>query len=499
MQSTRLYQICSRCILSTEDDSAIYFDEDGVCNHCHLYDKIITERIHPETERAQQLQKLVNEIKQAGKGKKYDCVIGVSGGVDSTYVAYLVKQVGLRPLAVHCDNGWNSELAVTNISKILKKLDIDLYTHVINWEEFRNLQLAYLKASVIDVEATSDHAILASLYEAASKFKIKYILSGENLVTEGILPQLWIHNKNDLINIKAIFKQFGSGKLKTYPTLGFLKKWCLENVKRIKYIRILDQIEYNKEEAKKIIAENLEWRDYGGKHYESIITRFYQSYILPKKFHVDKRRSHFSTMICSGQLSREEALLEIIKLPIEAKQLEEDKTYVLKKFGLSDSEFEKIISTPQKSHTDYPSIDNFLKKTKILQFVIKKILFNKKNKVDIIKSKGKKVAVLLDNLYINDKRVIQEARTISENFDITLFCVYSSDLPIKELKDRVVVERIFSTDIYRIWNRNLLKKYARRIASHNFDVIHCHDHIMLSLGVMIKKINPIGLNLVPAA
>lgn len=490
MQSTRLYQICSRCILSTEDDSAIYFDEDGVCNHCHLYDKIITERIHPETERAQQLQKLVNEIKQAGKGKKYDCVIGVSGGVDSTYVAYLVKQVGLRPLAVHCDNGWNSELAVTNISKILKKLDIDLYTHVINWEEFRNLQLAYLKASVIDVEATSDHAILASLYEAASKFKIKYILSGENLVTEGILPQLWIHNKNDLINIKAIFKQFGSGKLKTYPTLGFLKKWCLENVKRIKYIRILDQIEYNKEEAKKIIAENLEWRDYGGKHYESIITRFYQSYILPKKFHVDKRRSHFSTMICSGQLSRDEALLEIAKPPIEAKRLEEDKIYVLKKFGLTEIEFEKILSAPQKAHTDYPSILNIFRKIRPITKFVKRFLIEEKPRIADFGLKGKRVAMLLDNPLINDNRVKREAYAIAKDFDLTLFCMQHKDLPFREVVNEVKIERIIPKDIFRFQSYKKLKLIARRIASYNFDVIHCHDHLMLNLGAMVKKINP---------
>ncbi len=491
MQSARHYQICTRCILSTEDDFAIYFDEDGVCNHCHLYDRVVAERILPVPERDKYLQQLIDEIKLAGKGKKYDCVIGVSGGVDSTYVAYIVKQLGLRPLAVHCDNGWNSELAVSNISNILKKLEIDLLTHVINWEEFRNLQLAYLKASVIDVEATSDHAIFASLYEAANNYKIKYILSGENLPTEGILPESWIHNKNDLINIKAIFKKFGNGKLKTFPTLGFLKKWYFENVKGIKSIRILDQISYNKKEAKKIIAEELDWRDYEGKHYESIITRFYQSYILPKKFHVDKRRSHFSTMICSGQLSREDALVEISKPPIDAKRLEEDKTYVLKKFGLTESEFEKILSLPPKAHTDYPSILNIFRKVRPVTRIIRKVFKTEKLNQTFIQSvKGKKIAMLLDNPFTNDKRVIQEANSIAQYFDLTMFCMRNMNLPFREIKNEVKIERIIPDDIFRLGSYRKLKYIAKHIASYKFDIIHCHDHMMLNLGAMVKKYNP---------
>ncbi len=490
MQSNRPYRICSRCILSTADDPAIYFDEEGVCNHCHLYDKIISERILPEPTRKQHFLQLIEEIKRKGAGKKYDCVIGVSGGVDSTYVAYLVKEFGLRPLAVHCDNGWNSELAVSNISNILQKLEIDLHTHVINWEEFRDLQLSYLKASVIDIEATSDHAIFASLYEAASKYGIKYILSGENYATEGILPERWIHNKNDLINIKAIFKKFGSGKIKTFPTLGFLKKGFFESIMGIQYIRILDLIDYKKGEAKKIISEKLNWRDYEGKHYESIITRFFQSYILPVKFHVDKRRSHLSTMICSGQLTRDEALIEVNKLPLDSIKLAEDKIYVLKKFGLTESEFDKIIALPQVAHTGYPSIMNFFKRVRPITRFVKKIIQNNKNRTLQKKQKGTRVAMLLDNPLTNDNRVKREAYTLAKHFDLTLFCMQHAELPFREVVNEVKIERIIPKDIFRFQSYKKLSLIAHRIASYHFDVIHCHDHLMLNLGAMVKKINP---------
>ncbi|MEI7801601.1 MAG: N-acetyl sugar amidotransferase [Bacteroidota bacterium] len=491
MQSNHSYQICTRCILSTSDDPVIYFDEKGICNHCILYDKMVQERILPLKEREKKLIQIVSEIKQKGKGNKYDCVIGISGGVDSTYVAYLVKELGLRPLAVHCDNGWNSELAVSNISNILKKLDIDLYTHVINWDEFRQLQLAYLKASVIDVEATSDHAIFATLYEAANKYNVKYILSGESFATEGYLPERWIHNKNDLINIKAIFKKFGAGKLKTFPTLGFLKKIYFEKIKKIQYIRILDQIEYNKTEAKRIISEKLNWRDYGGKHYESIITRFYQSYILPKKFHVDKRRSHLSTLICSGQLTREEALNEIEKPSIEPAKLQEDKTYVLKKFGLSNDEFENIMALPEVPHRNYPSFLNFIDSIKPYYQPLKWLLnSNVKKSPPSINKKGKRIAMLLDNGFTNDKRVIQEATSIAENFDLTLFCMKGNQLPLREIFKNVKVIRTIPEDIFRLQSYYKLKQIAREIASYKFDVIHCHDYLMLNIGAMVKGLNP---------
>jgi N-acetyl sugar amidotransferase len=316
----------------------------------------------------------LEEIKAAGKKRDYDCVVGVSGGVDSTYVAWLAKEYGLRSLAVHCDNGWNSELAVKNIENIVKKLDFDLYTHVINWEEFRDLQLSYLKASVVDIEAITDHAIIATLYQVAAKNKIKYILSGENIATEGLLPQHWVHNKNDLINIKAIHRRFGSMPLKTYPTLGFGKNLLYQRMLGINYLTVLDYVDYVKEDAKEIIVEELGWRDYGGKHYESIFTRFYQSYILPTKFHIDKRKSHLSTLVCSGQMTREAALEKIKDPIIDNDVLGADKEYVIKKFGLTAKSFEEIMALPIKQHTDYPSILNLYRRFRPAYRKIKPIL-----------------------------------------------------------------------------------------------------------------------------
>ena len=352
------YQMCSRCIMDTKDDPDIAFDEGGVCTHCVIYDGISQARKALADKREPSLAALLDRIKGAGRKQEYDCVVGVSGGVDSTYVAYLAKQFGLRTLAVHCDNGWNSELAVKNIENIVKKLDFDLYTHVINWEEFRDLQLSYLKASVVDIEAVTDHAIIATLYQVAAQNKIKYILSGENMATEGLLPQHWVHNKNDLINIKAIHRRFGNIPLKTYPTLGFRKNLFYQRLLGLNYVTILDYVDYVKEEAKEIILEELGWRDYGGKHYESIFTRFYQSYILPTKFHIDKRKSHLSTLVCSGQMTREMALEKIKEQIIDNDVLSADREYVIKKFGLTNHSFDAIMALPVKQHTDYPSILN---------------------------------------------------------------------------------------------------------------------------------------------
>ena len=367
------YQLCSRCILDTKDDPEIVFDLQGVCNHCVTYDRVSKERLSWGEQRTRKLASLLEEVKANGRDNDYDCVVGASGGVDSTYVAYLAKEFGLRALVVHCDNGWNSELAVKNIENIVKKLDYDLFTYVINWEEFKDLQLSYLKASVVDIEALTDHAIFASLYQVASKNGIKYILSGENVVTEGVLPAHWVHNKNDLINIKAIHRRFGKLPLKTFPTLGLAKKLYYQKVRRIQYVPILNYVDFVKKDAKKIIAEELGWRDYGGKHYESIFTRFYQSYILPVKFNIDKRKSHLSTLVCSGQMTRDEALEKIKEDPIDADRLFADKEYIIKKFGLTAESFDALMSLPVREHTEYASMVNVYRKLKPVYKRIKPI------------------------------------------------------------------------------------------------------------------------------
>jgi N-acetyl sugar amidotransferase len=348
---------CSNCILDNTDDPDISFDDNGVCNYCNYYFKTAKQSVKSEKK---DLDKIIAEIREAGKGKQYDCVIGVSGGVDSTYVAYLVKQRGLRPLAVHLDYGWNSELAVSNITNTLQALGIDLYTHVVDWEEIRDLQLAFLKASVVDIELINDFAIYALLHNQAYQRGIKYVLHGMNVETEGeILPAGWAHEKFDQLNILSIHRKFGKKKLRTYPRLSFFKRLYLNFVYKLKWVGILNYISYNKEEVKKKITAELGWRDYGGKHFESIFTRFYQAYILPRKFGIDKRKFHYSILICSGQMTRQEALEEMKKPVYDPEMLRSDYQFVLKKLGLTEEEFEAIMKQPPRSHLEY---DSYLKK-----------------------------------------------------------------------------------------------------------------------------------------
>jgi len=334
-------------------DPEIKFDEEGTCTHCKSYDEMARIKILTGEERKNKLKEIVDKSKREGKNKKYDCIIGVSGGVDSTYVAYIVKKLGLRPLAVHLDNGWDSELAVGNIEKILKKLDIDLYTYVVDWEEFRDLQRAYLKASVVDIEVVTDHAIAAAIYNIADKKGIKYFFTGTNFVTEEIMPNSWNYTKIDLRNLEAIHKKYGTVKLKTYPRMGLYKWLYYSFFKGILAIPLLNYVDYNKKEAKKLLISDFGWVDYGGKHYESIFTKFYQAYILPTKFNIDKRKPHLSTLICSGQISRADALEELEKPLYRADELEQDKKYVLKKLGLSEKEFEDLMKLPIKRHQEY--------------------------------------------------------------------------------------------------------------------------------------------------
>ncbi len=318
------YLQCSKCILDTNDDPLISFDNNGVCNHCSEYDRIAHEYVFKDSEGKKLLNEFVEKIKAAGKNHEYDCIIGLSGGVDSSYVAYyVVKKLQLRPLVIHFDNGWNSKLAVKNIENIVKKLNIDLFTYVVNWEEYKDIQLSFFKASVVDIELITDHAISAITNELAKKNGIKYIISGGNLATESwSFPKHWIHDKNDWLNIKSIQKQFGTVKIKSYPHTSFWKKLYNDNVRKIKTLEILNYINFNKEEAKDLLKKEFDWKDYGGKHYESLFTKFYQAYILPTKFKIDKRKLHLSTMISSGLTTRENVENEIQKELYDKTQLQ---------------------------------------------------------------------------------------------------------------------------------------------------------------------------------
>ena len=353
-EGTRLYRICTRCIMDTTDPQ-IVFDADGVCNHCHRYDVQVRLRTAPEADRAGRLEALLANVRRAGKGRESDCVTGVSGGVDSTYVAYLTHQLGLRPLAVHFDNGWNSELAVSNIEKTLKKMDIELYTYVVDWEEFRDLQLSFLKAATPDGEVPTDHAIAALLYQQAARRGIRHILLGTNVATESIMPLLWGYGYADFKYIASVQRMFGTHPLRSYPRYSLPKLAEYMFLRRIRIVPILDCVNYDKQAAMRTIESELGWVYYGGKHYESIYTRFYQAYVLPRKFNIDKRRAHLSNLVLSGQMSRGAALAACQEPECPADTLREDLDYVLKKFDLSEAQFEQLMSAPNRTFMDYPN------------------------------------------------------------------------------------------------------------------------------------------------
>jgi N-acetyl sugar amidotransferase len=355
MMSTN-YRRCSRCVMDTTDPQ-IVFSPEGYCNHCsEALARIKREdRNDPES-----LHRLVERVKLEGKNKQYDCIIGLSGGVDSSYVAYQVMQLGLRPLAIHFDNGWNSELAVANVQNIVEKLKIDLFTHVVDWGEFKDFQLSLIRSGVANCEAPTDHAINALLFKQASRIGTRFILNGSNLASESIMPVSWGYYNQDLKLLKAIHQRFGKKKLKTTPLIGFPEYFFYIFVKRIKQMPFLNYLHYDKQEAKKLLTEKIDWRDYGGKHYESVWTRFFQGHYLPTRFGFDKRKAHYSSLICSGQMTREEAL-DLLELPIyDVSLLQQDLDFVAKKFGMTVPELDAIMVSPTTSAYDFPNNSFFL-------------------------------------------------------------------------------------------------------------------------------------------
>lgn len=355
--------ICSVCIMD-KSDPEITFDNYGVCNHCNRFESLKDSRLSLSN-KEETLSKLIDKIKRRKNKDGYDCIIGVSGGVDSTYVAYILKKIGLNPIAIHFDNGWNSELATKNIELTLDKLNIDLYTYVIDWDFFKEIQKAFLLSSTPDGEVPTDHAINALLFNEAKKRNIKYIINGMNFITEGTKVNKWAYGHSDWKYIKSVVKKFSKIKsFKKYPHFSILT--LLKNVlfNRLKIVSILNYIDYNKDEAMKTITDEIGWKYYGGKHYESIYTRFFQGYFLPLKFGIDKRRAHLSDLIRSGQEKRENAL-KIMNLDTypDLKLKEEDLEFVKKKFDLTDEDFAEIIKMKNKSFEDYPN--NELKISKL--------------------------------------------------------------------------------------------------------------------------------------
>ena len=357
IQQNKKIQTCTYCVMDTTA-SDIIFNDKGICNYCSEFIERSRHIIFESSEnKHKRLMNLVERVKQQGKGKQYDCIVGVSGGVDSSWTLVQVKKLGLRPLAVHMDNGWNSELAQNNIANLVQGLGVDLYTHVIDWEEYRALMQAFFDSDVLDVELLYDNAMSAVNFRQARQYGLKHILSGSNQATEGMkFPEGWNWLKLDKKNIKAIGRNGGVKRLDTFPAIGLFEFIWYAAVKKIRWVSFLDYIDFNKEKALLALEKDYGYKRYPYKHYESVFTRFYQGYLLPTKFNVDKRKLHLSTLIASGQLSREEAIQSLKGFPYPSQQdLQQDISYFLKKMNWTQADLDNYLKRPQRSHLEFAS------------------------------------------------------------------------------------------------------------------------------------------------
>ncbi len=352
----RKYQVCANCVMDTSD-SKILFDARGYCDHCNNYYNNILPNWHPDDIGAKELEKIVEKIRTEGKNKTYDCLIGLSGGVDSSYTAYLAKEKwGLRPLIFCVDTGWNLNVANENIARLVKGLDLDLYTEIVDWEEMKDLQLAYFKSQVPYQDTPQDHAIFAALYKYGAKNGFKYVVTGANYSTECVRePNEWVH-VNDIKQIKDIHKKFGEHPLDTFPLCGmFHYRLYYRYVKGMRIVQPLNLIPYVKEDAIKELHDRFGWERYKNKHYENTFTRFYEGYWLPKKFGFDKRRAHFSSLILTGQIKREEALEILKQPPYPVEEAMQDMEFIATKLGITKAEFEGMMNIENKTYKDYKS------------------------------------------------------------------------------------------------------------------------------------------------
>ncbi len=342
-------------------DTAITFDAQGVCDHCITFRKVIKPSWHTGEEGERELRDMVQRIKASGKGKDFDCIIGMSGGIDSSYLTYIATEFGLRPLVFHVDAGWNSQEAVNNIEKLVDQLSLDLYTEVIDWEEMRDLQLAYFKSGVPHIDTPQDHAFFATMYKFAEQHNIKYILTGANLSTECIRnPIEWMYYQSDSVQLKDIHARFGTKPLVNFPTTSILRhKIWLPYVKGIKVVRPLNLVPYDKAAAVKLLVEKFGWQPYPQKHFESRFTRFYEGYWLPKKFGFDTRKVQFSSLIVTGQMTREDALEKLKTPPLDDATVRQESEYVANKLGISNAELQGYLDAPNKTYRDYKSQDTF--------------------------------------------------------------------------------------------------------------------------------------------
>lgn len=340
-------KICSKCIMDNTIPD-LELNNDNICQYCRMQEEF--ELNFPIDEKL--LEKICEKIRSGAKGKEFDCVAGTSGGADSTYALYIAKKFGLNPLVVHFDNGWNSEKAVHNIKNSLDKLGFQLKTYVVDWDEFKDIQLAFLKASVSDGEIPTDIGIRALLYKTANKLEVKHIITGSNFRTEGPqMPKDWTYMDGKYI--KSVQREYGTLKIKSFPNITFPEQFYYNIFKKINVLKILNYVDYNKVEVKKILEKEIGWIDYGGKHFESTYTRFFQSYILYNKFNIDKRIPEYSALIRSGQLNRDEAIVKVKHKPYSENSIEFEIDYFCKKMSISRNYFEKIMSAKIKSYKDY--------------------------------------------------------------------------------------------------------------------------------------------------
>ncbi|MDX9883397.1 MAG: N-acetyl sugar amidotransferase [Prolixibacteraceae bacterium] len=363
MKINREYQVCTNCVMDTSDPN-IHFDEHGVCDHCHDFETSVKPNWHTDEKGKLALETIVQKIKNAGRKNEFDCLLGLSGGVDSSYMLHLaVKEFGLRPLVFHVDGGWNSELAVHNINVMIDKLGLDLYTEVINWEEMKDFQLAFFKSGVPHLDIPQDHAFIATLYQFAEKYKIKYILNGGNFSTECVqYPMEWFYYGTDMVQNRDIIKKFGTIPMETYPFSSIFKhKIYLKYIKGIHVVKPLNFMPYIKEDALSLLEKEYGWKSYPQKHFESRFTKFYEGYWLPERFGYDTRKVQYSSLILTGQMTREEALEKLKEPAYNPATIEDEFNYIATKLGISPEELRQYFTMPKNYYWDYKNQQNIFR------------------------------------------------------------------------------------------------------------------------------------------
>lgn len=368
----REYQICTNCVMDTSD-SKISFDENGVCDHCNDFKKSVKPNWQTDEAGRAELESIVKKIKISGKGKDFDCLLGLSGGVDSSYMLHIaVKEFGLRPLVFHVDGGWNSELAVHNIQMLIDKLGLDLYTEVINWEEMKDFQLAFFKSGVPHIDIPQDHAFVATLYNFADKYNIKYILNGGNISTECVRnPMEWLYYGTDMVHLNDIRRRFGNSEMKSYPFSSiFRHKFYLRYLRGVRVVRPLNYRPYIKADALKMLEEEYGWKPYPQKHFESRFTKFFEGYWLPERFGFDTRRVQYSSLILTGQMTRSEAIERLKKPAYDPETIQDEFNYIATKLGITPEKLKEYFNMEKKFYWDYKNLESvFMIGAKILKAV----------------------------------------------------------------------------------------------------------------------------------